>query len=126
MFKCKCRNVSVQVQVWKCQCVSVSVEVSVFKRFSGRTLRNAFGKKTRPLRPLEQVGSDVQSGHSEVCRQFELCSDGTGITEKVIKSSLIFLVGLLLRDALGVREPSRGPTTCLTLRAVAGLRVGGK
>ena len=46
MFKCKCRNVSVQVQVWKCQCVSVSVEVSVFKRFSGRTLRNAFGKKT--------------------------------------------------------------------------------
>ena len=58
MFKCKCRNVSVQVQVWKCQCVSVSVqvqvwkcqcvsvsvEVSVFKGFSGRTLRNAFGK----------------------------------------------------------------------------------
>ena len=32
------------MQVWKCQCVSVSVEVSVFKRFSGRTLRNAFGK----------------------------------------------------------------------------------
>ena len=30
---------------WKCQCVGVSVEVSVFKRFSGRTLRNAFGKK---------------------------------------------------------------------------------
>ena len=28
---------------WKCQCVSVSVEVSVFKGFSGRTLRNAFG-----------------------------------------------------------------------------------
>ena len=46
VFKCKCRNVSVQVQVWKCQCVSVSVEVSVFKGFSGRTLRNAFGKKT--------------------------------------------------------------------------------
>ena len=45
VFKCKCRNVSVQVQVWKCQCVSVSVEVSVFKGFSGRTLRNAFGKK---------------------------------------------------------------------------------
>ena len=44
MFKCTRRNVSVQVQVWKCQCVSVSVEVSVFKRFSGRTLRNAFGK----------------------------------------------------------------------------------
>ena len=43
-FKCTYRNVSVQVQVWKCQCVSVSVEVSVFKRFSGRTLRNAFGK----------------------------------------------------------------------------------
>ena len=34
----------VQVQVWKCQCVSVSVEASVFKGFSGRTLRNAFGK----------------------------------------------------------------------------------
>ena len=30
---------------WKCQCLSVSVEVSVFKGFSGRTLRNAFGKK---------------------------------------------------------------------------------
>ena len=30
---------------WKCQCVSVSVDVSVFKGFSGRTLRNAFGKK---------------------------------------------------------------------------------
>ena len=45
MFKCKCRNVSAQVQVWKCQCVSVSVEVSVFKGFSGRTLRNAFGNK---------------------------------------------------------------------------------
>ena len=26
-----------------CQCVSVSVEVSVFKGFSGRTLRSAFG-----------------------------------------------------------------------------------
>ena len=37
----------VQAQVWKCQCVSlsVSVEVSVFKGFSGRTLRSAFGKK---------------------------------------------------------------------------------
>ena len=59
MFKCTCRNVSVQVQVWKCQCVSVSVEVSVFKGFSGRTLRNAFGKKdmygpeTHPERALE-------------------------------------------------------------------------
>ena len=39
-------SVHVVVQVWwKCQCVSVSVEVSVFKGFSGRTLRNAFGKK---------------------------------------------------------------------------------
>ena len=28
-----------------CVCVSVSVEVQVFKGFSGRTLRNAFGKK---------------------------------------------------------------------------------
>ena len=38
--------VHVVVQVWwKCQCVSVSIEVSVFKGFSGRTLRNAFGKK---------------------------------------------------------------------------------
>ena len=37
-------SVHVVVQVWwKCQCVSVSVEVSVFKGFSGRTLRNAFG-----------------------------------------------------------------------------------
>ena len=39
-------SVHVVVQVWwKCQCVSVSVEVSVFKGFSGRTLRNAFGDK---------------------------------------------------------------------------------
>ena len=40
-------SVHVVVQVWKCQCVSVSVEVSVFKGFSGRTLRNAFGKKQK-------------------------------------------------------------------------------
>ena len=39
-------SVHVVLQVWwKCQCLSVSVEVSVFKGFSGRTLRNAFGKK---------------------------------------------------------------------------------
>ena len=64
MFKCKCRNVSVQVQVWKCQCVSVSVEVSVFKRFSGRILRNAFGKKDHlhnkvgdPERIVSSLGS---------------------------------------------------------------------
>ena len=49
--QCVCVSVSVEVSVyvvrmwWKCQCVSVSVEVSVFKGFSGRTLRNAFGKK---------------------------------------------------------------------------------
>ena len=48
--QCVCVSVSVEVSVyvvrmwWKCQCVSVSVEVSVFKGFSGRTLRNAFGK----------------------------------------------------------------------------------
>ena len=41
-WKCQCVSVSVEVQ-----CVSVSVEVSVFKGFSGRTLRNAFGKKSR-------------------------------------------------------------------------------
>ena len=33
------------VCVCQCECRSVSVEVSVFKGFSGRTLRNAFGKK---------------------------------------------------------------------------------
>ena len=38
------RRVCVQVSVWKRQCSSVSVEMSVFKGFSGRTLRNAFGK----------------------------------------------------------------------------------
>ena len=49
-WKCQCVSVSVEVSVyvvqmwWKCQCVSVSVGVSVFKGFSGRTLRNAFGK----------------------------------------------------------------------------------
>ena len=49
---CVCVSVSVEVSVyvvrmwWKCQCVSVSVEVSVFNGFSGRTLRNAFGKNT--------------------------------------------------------------------------------
>ena len=43
-------SVHVVVQVWwKCQCVSVSIEVSVFKGFSGRTLRNAFGKKNANL-----------------------------------------------------------------------------
>ena len=40
--------------------MSVSVEVSVFKRFSGRTLRNAFGKKRRvfkmePKKPFSAV-----------------------------------------------------------------------
>ena len=51
--QCVCVRVSVEVSVyvvrmwWKCQCVSVSVEVSVFKGFSGRTLRNAFGKKEK-------------------------------------------------------------------------------
>ena len=50
-------SVHVVVQVWwKCQCVSVSVEVSVFKGFSGRTLRNAFGKnrETSQFDPLEE------------------------------------------------------------------------
>ena len=52
---CVCESVSVEVSVyvvrmwWKCQCVSVRVEVSVFKGFSGRTLRNAFGKKKNCL-----------------------------------------------------------------------------
>ena len=41
LFQCVC--------VCQCECRSVSVEVSVFKGFSGRTLRNAFGKKTRGL-----------------------------------------------------------------------------
>ena len=49
--QCVCVSVSVEVSVyvvrmrWKCQCVSVSVEVSVFKGFSGRTLRSAFGNE---------------------------------------------------------------------------------
>ena len=38
---------SSSVRVCKCKCRSVSVEVSVFKGFSGRTLRNAFGKKRK-------------------------------------------------------------------------------
>ena len=38
LFQCVC--------VCKCECRSVSVEVSVFKGFSGRTLRNAFGKNS--------------------------------------------------------------------------------
>ena len=43
---------SSSVCVCKCECRSVSVEVSVFKGFSGRTLRNAFGKKeTIPFPP---------------------------------------------------------------------------
>ena len=54
LAECHCVCVSVHVEVsvyvlrmwWKCQCLSVSVEVSVFKGFSGRTLRNAFGKNT--------------------------------------------------------------------------------
>ena len=55
LAECQCVCVSVSVEVseyvvrmwWKCQCVSVSVKVSVFKGFSGRTLRNAFGKNYR-------------------------------------------------------------------------------
>ena len=39
---------SSSVCVCKCECRSVSVEVSVFKGFSGRTLRNAFGKNNFP------------------------------------------------------------------------------
>ena len=54
LAECQCVCVSVNVEVsvyvvrmwWKCQCVSVSVEVSVFNGFSGRTLRNAFGKNS--------------------------------------------------------------------------------
>ena len=53
VWKRKCSSVSVEMSVfkckslWKCQCVSVSVAVSVFNGFSGRTQRNAFGKKER-------------------------------------------------------------------------------
>ena len=39
---------SSSVCVCECECRSVSVEVSVFKGFSGRTLRNAFGNKVSP------------------------------------------------------------------------------
>ena len=46
-FALRCfRSSSVCVCVCQCECRSVSVEVSVFKGFSGRTLRNAFGKNT--------------------------------------------------------------------------------
>ena len=59
-------SVHVVVQVWwKCQCVSVSVEVSVFKGFSGRTLRNAFGKNTtdrsHPLRTSCDLDRPIRS-----------------------------------------------------------------
>ena len=55
-------SVHVVVQVWwKCQCVSVSVEVSVFKGFSGRTLRNAFGKSIR-----KDLKKGSQVGHQEI------------------------------------------------------------
>ena len=40
LFQCVC----VCLCVFKCKCRSVIVEVSVFKGFSGKTLRNAFGK----------------------------------------------------------------------------------
>ena len=43
------------VCVCKCECRSASVEVSVFKGFSGRTLRNAFGKKTTSVPEIPQV-----------------------------------------------------------------------
>ena len=45
------------MSVFKCKCVSVSVEVSVFKGFSGRTLRNAFGKKHKIVISLFLVPS---------------------------------------------------------------------
>ena len=69
-------SVHVVVQVWwKRQCVSVSVEVSVFKGFSGRTLRNAFGK-------------------SNIWEPFETPGIETGFREDMSERLIIFLVGL--------------------------------
>ena len=72
MFKCTCRNVSVQVQVWKCQCVSVSVEVSVFKRFSGRTLRNAFGKNVFSQKGEQQANLRVPKAKTLQVTHFDV------------------------------------------------------
>ena len=44
VWKRQCSSVREKMSAFKCKCGSVSVEVSVFKGFSGRTLRNAFGK----------------------------------------------------------------------------------
>ena len=49
LFQCVCVSVSVEVSVF----ISVSVEVSVFKGFSGRTLRNAFGKKCAQVKVVQ-------------------------------------------------------------------------
>ena len=57
-----------------------------------------------------------------VCGRFELCSVGTGITEKVIKSDLS---GWTSPELSWESGNLRGPTWCLTLRAVAGLLVVG-
>ena len=54
--------------------------------------------------------------------RFELCSVGTGITEKVIKSDLS---GWTSPELSWESGNLRGPTWCLTLRAVAGLLVVG-
>ena len=62
-------SVHVVVQVWwKYQCVSASVEVSVFKGFSERTLRNAFGnyichlKEPRTVEARSGVGAHAAKG----------------------------------------------------------------
>ena len=43
-------------------CLSVRVEVSVFKGFSGRTLRNAFGKKGAPSYDTSVQGHTKKEG----------------------------------------------------------------
>ena len=60
-------SVHVVVQVWwKCQCVSVSVEVSVFKGFSGRTLRNAFGNNLTYRSVPSRMPCVMQAAHNGV------------------------------------------------------------
>ena len=64
------------------------------------------GSPTGPFSTFGESGLNVQSGHSKDCARSELCSVGTGVTEKVTKIDRSFL-GLSSPVLFpGVRVPS--------------------
>ena len=67
---------SSSVCVCKCECRSVSVEVSVFKGFSGRTLRNAFGNKSFGEKPIRYLPLKLFAEISSLRRRACFCLPG--------------------------------------------------